>query len=62
MKNDTPKTLAEFAPALLKALRNITHPSACDDDLQDALALLDAINAARKAASDAAFIAAVMPR
>jgi hypothetical protein len=57
---------------MLAALRAITHPMAADDDLQAALALLaemDAarheqiayIDAARKAASDAAFIAAAMP-
>jgi hypothetical protein len=55
---DTPKTLADFAPEMLAALRAITHPMAADDDLQDALALLAEINAARKAASDAAFISA----
>jgi hypothetical protein len=58
---DTPKTLADFAPEMLAALRAITHPMAADDDLQDALALLAEIDAARKAASDAAFIAAAMP-
>jgi hypothetical protein len=53
--------LAPFAPEMFDALRAITHPMASDEDLQDALALLAEINAARKAASDAAFIAAVMP-
>ena len=60
MKTNTSKTLADFAPALLEALRNITHPSACDEDLQDALALLAEIKAARKAASDDAFLDAVL--
>ena len=60
MKTNTPKTLADFAPALLEALRNITHPSACDEDLQDALALLAEIKSARKAASDAAFVKAAL--
>lgn len=41
------KTLADFAPALLQALRNIAHPMASEDDLQDAVELLDAIDAAR---------------
>lgn len=60
MKTNTSKTLADFAPALLEALRNITHPSTCDEDLQDALALLAEIKAARKAASDAAFVKAAL--
>ena len=43
--NTNTPTLADFAPALLQALRNITHPSACDEDLQDAIALLADIDA-----------------
>ncbi len=58
MKIDTPKTLADFAPALHQALLSLTHPMASDEDLQDALALLAEIKAARKAASDAAFVKA----
>jgi hypothetical protein len=54
--------LAPFAPEMFDALLALTHPMAADDDLQDALALLAEINAARKAASDAAFIAAALPR
>jgi hypothetical protein len=50
--------LAPFAPEMFDALRAITHPMASDEDLQDALALLAEINAARKAASDSAFIKA----
>ncbi len=57
---NTNTTLADFAPALLEALRNITHPSACDDDQRDAVELLAKIDAARKVASDAAFLDAVM--
>lgn len=56
----TPKTLADFAPEMLRTLRNITHPMASESDLQDALALLAEINAARKAASDDAFLDAVL--
>jgi hypothetical protein len=56
---DTPRTLADFAPEMLAALRAITHPSACDDDLQDALALLAEIDAARH--EQVAFIATAMP-
>ena len=52
-------TLAPFAPAMFDALRAITHPMASDKDLQDALELLAEINAARKSASDAAFVSAV---
>jgi hypothetical protein len=55
----TPKTLADFAPEMLRTLRAITHPMASDGDLQDALDLLAEINAARKSASDAAFVSAV---
>ncbi len=58
MKTNTPKTLADFAPALHQALLSLTHPMASDEDLQDALALLAEIKAARKAASDAAFVKA----
>ena len=54
----TPKTLADFAPAMLQALRNLAHPMASDDDLHDAVELLDEIDTARKAASDAAFVKA----
>jgi hypothetical protein len=57
-----PKTLADFAPEMLIALRSLVHPMASEQDLQDAVELLDAIDAARKAASDAAFIAAALPR
>ena len=58
MKTNTPKTtLADFAPALLEALRNITHPSACDEDLQDALALLDEIEAATAPVDLATYLA-----
>ncbi len=60
MKTNTPKTLADFAPALLQALQMVTHPMASDEDLQDALALLAEIKAARKAASDAAFVKAAL--
>jgi hypothetical protein len=56
---DTPRTLADFAPEMLAALRAITHPMAADDDLQGALALLAEIDAARH--EQVAFIAAVMP-
>ena len=56
---DTPKTLADFAPEMLAALRAITHPMAADDDLQGALALLAEIDAARH--EQVAFIAAAMP-
>ena len=52
-------TLAPFAPAMFDALRAITHPMASDKDLQDALELLAEINAARKSASDDAFVSAV---
>jgi hypothetical protein len=56
---------------MFDALLALTHPMASDEDLQDALDLLREIriktarcrtSAARKAASDAAFIAAAMPR
>ena len=57
----TPKTLADFAPDLHLALLSLTHPMASDEDLHDALELLEEIKAARKAASDAAFVAAVKP-
>ena len=57
-ETNTLKTLADFAPALLQALQNITHPMSSDDDMQDALALLGEIKAARKAAIEAAFIEA----
>lgn len=61
MKTDTnTKTLADFAPALHQALLSLTHPMASEDDLQDAVELLDEIKAARKAASDAAFLDAVL--
>lgn len=59
-ETNTP-TLADFAPALLQALRNIAHPMATEDDLHDAIELLEEIDAARKAASDAAFIKAASP-
>ena len=63
--------LAPFAPEMFDALLALTHPRASEQDLQDALDLLREIriktarcrtSAARKAASDAAFIAAAMPR
>lgn len=60
MKNTNTKSLADFAPALLEALRNITHPMASEDDLHAAVELLDEIDAARKAASDAAFVKAAL--
>lgn len=56
---DTPRTLADFAPEMLAALRAITHPMASDDDLQNALDLLAEIDAARH--EQVAFIAAAMP-
>ena len=55
--NTNTPTLADFAPALLEALRNITHPSACDEDLQDALALLAEIEAATAPVDLAAYLA-----
>jgi hypothetical protein len=56
--NTNTPTLADFAPALHQALLSLTHPMASDEDLTHALNLLAEIKAARKGASDAAFIRA----
>lgn len=54
--------LAPFAADMYEVLSSLAHPMASDEDLEDALALLAEIRAARKSASDLLFIAAALAR
>jgi hypothetical protein len=54
--------LASFAADMYEALCSLTHPMASDEALEDALALLAEIRAARKSASDQLFLAAALAR
>jgi hypothetical protein len=59
---DTDFNLASFAADMYEALCSLTHPMASDEALEDALALLAEIRAARKSASDQLFRAAALAR
>lgn len=62
MTTDSNSIFAPFAAAMYDALLSLTHPRASDEDLEDALALIAQIQAARKSASDQLFLAAALAR